>query len=355
MSIEAGYKGGRVIILSSRWADEGRVESDRLRFGDLAALLSSLGLPAVHRTFASERELRQLLESERPPLAFSAAHRSSPDGTGANVHAVFENLRIPYVGSSPETIDLALSKPRLKDLWKKRGILTPDHFVIRRDSGGGLSGMEALCSATNYPYFVKPASEGNSRGIGYDSVVHNAAELEAKASAVAEEFGEALVEVFVGGGGAKEFTVAVVGNGSTALVMPARISFLSAARSGAITVEDKDGHRTCALPIGDAVLSARIEELARVAFCAAGVRDYARGDFILCRDRLYAIEINGQPMMPDRWFAACCAGRGMDARTYPAAVFLAGMTRLESKGLLLAPIPDAMRDLVQRGSETRIA
>jgi hypothetical protein len=57
---------------------------------------------------------------------------------------------------------------------------------------------------------------------------------------------------------------------------------------------------------------------------------------------LFAIEINGQPMVPDRWFEACasCADLGPD--NYPVAIVLAAVARLQREGRSLPPIGDEL-------------
>jgi hypothetical protein len=43
--------------------------------------------------------------------------------------------------------------------------------------------------------------------------------------------------------------------------------------------------------------------------------------------KIYAIEINGQPMVPDRWFAACARTKNLDDDQYLNAIFWAGLVR----------------------------
>ena len=72
---------------------------------------------------------------------------------------------------------------------------------------------------------------------------------------------------------------------------------------------------------------------------AAGARDYARCDVILEGGVLEAIELNGQPMVPDSWFEACAADAGLDAAQYLRAIVFAGMARVSREGQAFVGMP----------------
>jgi hypothetical protein len=92
-----------------------------------------------------------------------------------------------------------------------------------------------------------------------------------------------------------------------------------------------------------------VERFARAAFDAAGVRDYARCDLILAGGEFSAIEINGQPMVPDPWFEACARGAGLDEIGYLNAIVLAAIARYVREGRRGISIPSAMRELIPIG------
>jgi D-alanine-D-alanine ligase len=239
-------------------------------------------------------------------------------------------------------MEIALSKPRMKALWRMYGISTPDWFTLRRLPNGGLDGIEFLENARDFPYFVKPGDEGNSRGIDGGSIVRSSLELLSRATLVAEMYGTALVERFVGGSAdTREFTVAMIGSGTRALISAVEI-LKPSGPTGIVTQDDKDGHRTEPKPIEDGRLRTRVENLARRAFAAAGVRDYSRCDIIQHGGKLYAIEINGQPMVPDRWFEACGKGLGLDSQQYLQAIILAGIGGNARLGHAFIPVPPSL-------------
>jgi len=148
--------------------------------------------------------------------------------------------------------------------------------------------------------------------------------------------------------------VAMAGNGTSALVMPTELGFQAPKFPRLITNDDKEGHRTTVSPLTDPELRRRVIGFARAAFLAAGIEDYARGDFILFRDTLYAIEVNGQAMLPDRWFEACATDAGLDEEGYLAAVFMAAMERHRAAGNARLSPPPALSSLVPEPARSRL-
>jgi len=92
---------------------------------------------------------------------------------------------------------------------------------------------------------------------------------------------------------------------------------------------------------------------AHKAFSASGVRDYARGDFIYALNgAFWAIEINGQPMIPDRWFGNAARLNGLSESQYLVGIVAAGYRRLKAQGVIRADFPKDARVLLQ---ETALA
>jgi D-alanine-D-alanine ligase-like ATP-grasp enzyme len=202
--------------------------------------------------------------------------------------------------------------------------------------------LEHIESLWDYPYIVKPANEGNSRGIDQGSVVHSSIDLCARATYIAREYGEAIVERYVSGGeDSREFTVAMIGSGAGSIVSPIEI-IKSNKGSTVISEDDKENQRTRLKVIEDGDLKARIQQLARKVFLTSGARDYARCDIMLHDGSLYAIEMNGQPMVPDRWFKACSKEAGLNEIQYINAIALAGIVSNDKMGYTSISIPREM-------------
>ncbi len=334
-----------MILSRSNQAADRNIDS---RFVQMIRSLKRGGIDATHYRVIDSEDLILCLREEQPQIVFSAADHTDD---GRNIHEILEDLNQPYIGSSPETIELALSKSALKDHWQHHGILTPGYHVVKKTSDGKVLGLKDLGAIQNYPYIVKPSKEGNSRGLEEDSVVFNRAELDRLIARLLKKYDELLVEEYLGCyPGMREFTAAMIGNGENALVMPVEIILNTPRRWRIVTTGDKDGHHTSAIPLADEKLALQVETAARRALLSAGVRDYARCDLIMAGGKIYAIEINGQPMVPDRWFAACARTKNLDDDQYLNAIFWAGLVRTAGQdhgGVgVLAEMPDFLPELL---------
>ncbi|MGB4572530.1 MAG: hypothetical protein WBH97_06870 [Rectinemataceae bacterium] len=342
-----------VCILSVSPADSGASRSARERFQKFVGALSTAGLAAQHCEVSDIAGMEETLLLLAPDLVFSVpdhlplstaeAGSSLRGGTGgrtANVHSVLESMEIPYIGSSPDTIDLVLSKADLKDRWLAFGVATPP--FVRLAEGEGMKALEGR-KLPAFPIIVKPAREGNSRGIFDDSVVFDIESLASAVERIAGSHGELIAEQYVGiSSDFREFTVSMMGSGEAMVVMPAELVFAQPKRLRVITNEDKEESRTRAIPITDGFLHAAVVSFAKRAFRVAGVRDYARCDMALACGNLTAIEVNGQPMVPDSWFESCAKHRGLDENQYLAAIAFAAMERHRAEGISRRPVPHEM-------------
>lgn len=272
-------------------------------------------------------ELQARLKDAAPDVVFSAIHRClDSEGKAHNVHAVLSQMGLPYVGSTPEVIDLVLSKQALKCRWLEDGIRTPA-FAIIRQAGEIEPCLADLQSQAAFPLILKPDGEGNSRGISEDSVVFTGEQFRLKCASLLKMYGPVLAEHYLGQApGLREFTVAMVGN-QHRLVMPAEICLNIEKKIRVVTTADKDDHHTRAVPVDDPILRCELIAFASQAFLSAGVQDYARCDILAAEGRYYAIEINGQPMLPDKWFDTCAAGAGLTQSAYLQAILNSALSR----------------------------
>ena len=151
------------------------------------------------------------LRDLRPDFAFNMSEGLYGVSREAQIPAILEMLRIPYLGSDPLTLSVCLDKSRAKEILLYYGVPTPSFSVI--------PSVQALCDAVvKYPAMVKPLHEGSSKGIYNSCVVNSARELEREVRTILETYEEpALVEDFLVG---REFTVAMMGNGDDVRVLP---------------------------------------------------------------------------------------------------------------------------------------
>lgn len=90
-----------------------------------------------------------------------------------------------------------------------------------------------------YPLFAKPVSEGTGKGVSAASVIHSPQQLEAVCLALLDRFRQGvLVETFLPG---REFTVGLIGSGSTARVLGTlEVELLDQAEPGAYSYVNKE-------------------------------------------------------------------------------------------------------------------
>lgn len=336
----------RILIVSLPATGDIQIAEDQERYSRFVDAARRAGFDARHEIVLSAEDFSSLLTTARPDLVFCSPHslpvlKELPPGTATdrkiNLHELLENLGIPYVGSDPHTILLALCKTSLKERWKTKGVATPDFVHLHK--GDSPDCIQDLAFPA-FPCIVKPSKEGNSRGISSSSVVHDRDSLMQMIRQALEDFGDILVEHYLGfAPDFHEYTVAMIGSPGRMLVMPAELGFKVPRFPPLITNEDKDGHCTCATAIEDPAILKAVADFARTALMAAGVRDYARCDMVFADGCFQAIEINGQPMVPDRWFESCAQNAGLDESAYLCAILLAAIVRYakEGHGRLIPP------------------
>jgi len=338
----------KVLILSDPGTAGFEIGRTPTKFMTMIKAIEQGGLEGTHYFVGTTEELKAVLKKEHPDIIFSAAYYTLDEaGKRRNIHGLLEAEGLPYIGSDETTLELVLSKAALKDKWMGTGISTPDYFVVSDKGMGFVEGLDKVEVEHDFPYIVKPSKGGNSRGILEDSIVFSSSSLKKLVHDLLASYNEILVEQYLGRyEDIREFTVAMIGNGDQMILMPCEIVFKVPKALRVITTSDKDEHRTRAISIDDHGLYEESCELANKAFHIAEVRDYSRLDVIYAGGKFYAIEINGQPMVPDKWFEACARGVGLDKEQYMNAIFLAGISRNRREGNLKKCIPSALKRVI---------
>lgn len=160
----------------------------------------------------ADEDAFEKLRKTRPDIVFNIAEGFHGASREAQIPAILEMLNIPYTGSDPLTLAICLDKARTKEILSYHKIPTAKFFVVESlDEFDGNLELE-------FPLIVKPLHEGSSKGIFNSSVVENNRELLSEVERVLRIYNEpALVEEFLPG---REFTVAILGNGKDAKVLP---------------------------------------------------------------------------------------------------------------------------------------
>lgn len=342
------------IVLLNR-PKEGQTQVDQLRFRQMLTSLRLGGVSGKYYTVQTKSELLSILESEKPDLVYCANYYVEDEQQRlVSIHRILENNSTPYIGSAPEKLELVLSKFDLKVKWQKDKIPTPRFFKVSK-AESGIAGLNEAINAADYPYILKPDREGNSRGLDQDSIVFDRRALASKAIKMLGKYNAVLVEKFLGNAkNLHEYTVAMIGNGNQKLLMPAEIKLKQAKPIRIVTTQDKENHLTQAIAVKDPILRKRLAEFAGKAFESAGVRDYSRCDLMMADDQLYAIEINGLPMVPDKWFEVCAYGVPLNADQYINAIIMAGLGRVNKNSQRNMQVPSQMAHMLPASVMTRL-
>jgi D-alanine-D-alanine ligase len=249
------------------------------------------------------------LARARPDLVFNIAEGVSGPNRESLVPAICELAAIPYTGSDPLTLGLALHKARAKEILAYHGVPTAPFAVIERPADLDRLGL-------HFPLFVKPVAEGSSKGIFGDNVCRDAAQLRERVRFLLERYAQpVLVESYLPG---DEYTVAILGNGDEARCLPIVELDFATLPDGAAPVygfEAKWVWDTTEQPLAifhcparvPASLAREIERAALDAFRALGCRDWCRVDVRIDRFGVpNVVELNPLPgINPDPAMNSC--------------------------------------------------
>ena len=147
----------------------------------------------------------------KPDIVFNIAEGANGISREAQIPALLEMLQIPYTGSDALTLATCLDKARTKEILSYYKV--PNARFVIVDSLTQIPDLKF-----DFPLIVKPISEGSSKGIFSSSFVRNSKELAGEAERILTNYNQpAVIEEFLPG---KEFTAAVLGNGTETEVLP---------------------------------------------------------------------------------------------------------------------------------------
>ncbi|MDP1629079.1 MAG: ATP-grasp domain-containing protein, partial [bacterium] len=215
---------------------------------------------------------------------------------------LFELLELPYTGSSPYTLAVALNKARAKEIFSFYKIPTPKFLVVKRPSEIKETGD------LSFPLIVKPIAEDGSIGIDERSLAGNFGELQSALIRLHENFHSgALVEEFIDG---REFHVSIWGNKKPEVLPISEVDFSGLSKDHPrILTYDSKWREHCEVYRGtpiicpaeiNPVLEERIKDLVFQVYRVFECRDYARIDFrVDGKGRLHVLEVNPNPDISD--------------------------------------------------------
>jgi D-alanine-D-alanine ligase len=273
------------------------------------------------------RPLIESLLKNPPDLVFNFAEGSGVSRSReARVPAVCEMLGVPYSGSDPFALAIALDKDMTRRVVESFGVTVPKGITLAPPPGeydGDFAEFPPVLEEGGLPLPViaKPTCEGSSKGIRNRCVVRKPEEFGPTVVELWRSYHQpVLVEEFIVG---TEVTVGIVGNDPPEPIGIMRMIPKKAGENFVYSLEVKrDWHENVEYEAPAKLppdVTRAVEAEALAAFAALGCRDVARADFRIRDGVPYFLEINPLPgLSPDSGDIVFLAYRmGM---TYPQLI-----------------------------------
>ena len=225
-------------------------------------------------------------------VIFNALHGKY--GEDGKVQQLLEKFGVPYTGSGIFGSALGMNKALAREAFARVGLNVPKGIII--DLGVELlnenDAANTIFKAMGPSWVVKPVSSGSSVGV---SIAHNFDEL-VEAVKIASAFdSKILAEEYIKG---REATCGIIENfrGEKHYSLPV-IEIIPSENHSFFNYEAKYGGETKEIcpACFDLEIKNKIEEMARVAHRALGLRHYSRADFIVSPKGIYILEVNTLP------------------------------------------------------------
>ncbi len=259
------------------------------------------------------KELVQVLTKIAPKFVFNLCEEiNGRSELEMCVAGLLDLMGVPYTGSGPIALGLALNKFHSKQILRAAGLPCARGYLHS-------PGVKPLKRGVRFPVIVKPAHEDASLGVNAGSVCHDNDHLESQVDYIHGVYQQdALVEEYLDG---REFNVSLIGSEPEVLGI-SEIDFrdLPEGEPRIVSYRAKWDEESAAYsgtkPICPAEVSRRLEkrikDVAIRSYRAVGCRDYARVDMRTdARGNLYVLEVNPNPdISPKAGFAGAARAAG---------------------------------------------
>lgn len=227
-------------------------------------------------------------------VAFIALHGQY--GEDGQIQKLLHSYHIPYTGAEPMPSSLGLNKHLAKEHFKKSGIRVPYHTLMR---GGEMTERQIVDAYRRIPQpsIIKPVDGGSSLGV---YLARNFFEFKDALANAALHSPAVLVEEYIPG---VEATCGIVENfrGERHYALPP-IEIIPPSHKTFFDYEAKYGGESQELCPASfpAPVKRELEDIARAAHDALGLRHYSRADLIVSPRGVYLLEINSLPGLTEQ-------------------------------------------------------
>lgn len=272
---------GRVAVLMGGWSAEREVSLSSGKA--VLEALQSQGIDAF-AVDVKRQELSNALVGKCDRV-FNILHGTW--GEDGRVQGLLDTLDIPYTGTGVRGCALTMDKALTKAVCLQSGIRTPEWQTVD-DLESCVTAANRIGEQHGFPVVVKPAKEGSSVGVS----IARQNQIE-DAYVTAAEYGEVMVEQFIGGG---EITAAVLKGVALPLIKistPREFYDFEAKYHQDTTVYD------CPCGLAPEIEKA-IQNTALKVFEITHCNAWGRVDFLLDdKDQHFLLEVNTAPGMTD--------------------------------------------------------
>lgn len=262
----------RVGVLMGGWSSEREISLVSGR--RVAGALRSKGYDVVEVDV--QRDVVEKLTDLNIDIAFIMLH--GKPGEDGIIQGLLEVMDIPYTGSDVLSSSLSMDKVMTKKVLNASGIPTPDYeYPVVKDN-----------PSLDYPYLIKPVSEGSSVGI---SIVRNEDDYK-RALEEVDGYGDFFAEEYING---VEITVGILGD----MALPT-LELVPKNEFYDYEAKYTEGMTEFIIPARlDAGIRERCKNIALETFRVLGCRDFGRVDFVVKEGEAYVLEVNTIPGMTE--------------------------------------------------------
>jgi D-alanine-D-alanine ligase len=268
----------RILLIAGGWSSERQVSLSGARMIEEA--LVRLGHTVTFFDLSVGFD-KLVATAQQHDFSFINLHGSP--GEDGLVQAMLDIAGLPYQGSGPRGSFLALHKAASKQLFREKGLRTPDWVFLTEIP------PEDFQLPFDCPAFVKSNNGGSSLHL-YQ--ISDQTELRSALRAIFEAGLEVIVEPLIAG---REVTCGMLGEE----VLPP--VFIEPLRGGFFDYDSKytqgGARELCPAPISEAA-TREVQNMTVDSHKALGLSGYSRADFILTDDDVpWLLEINTLPGM----------------------------------------------------------
>lgn len=278
------------------------------------------------------------LRDDPPDVVFNLCESLRNDDRHERViPALLEALCIPYTGTEPFFLELALHKDRTHRWLQEAGIPTPAWMVVGEHSDPRMALAWKEETKQLFPLIVKPSRENASVGIDQGSVVYDDVALIDRIGYVQKTFQQpVLVEQYIAG---REVNVAYLSSYNDEILPLHEIDFsqLSTQHAHIVGYDGKwdvnSAEYVQTLPRlaqgFSLLLEARIKQVAQQVFSAMKVRDYGRCDLrVSSAGDVFVIDVNPNcDLSQDAGYAKAAWAGGLSYEVLVEKIALLGAQR----------------------------